>query len=115
MCINSTNPKWSPFQRTATTVYDITGDLIQYTTIDSNEFCLYFYDFPQSCAPFTVNATAYTQCSKSQPATFESKYSQKLYIIYILYLSVTGTNNESSSCECLKDKGKDISYIKLLS
>ncbi len=74
VCINSTNPEWNPVQRTVTTVYDITGDLIQYTTTDSNDFCLDFTDFPQSCAPFTINATAYTQCVKSPSATFNGKY-----------------------------------------
>ena len=73
VCINSTNPEWSVVLSTHVTVYDNTGELIQTDNTPSSDFCLSFKHFPQSCAPFTVNATAHTQCSQSNTTTY-SKY-----------------------------------------
>ena len=77
VCIQSKSPDdWSPVQRTQVVIYDSTRDIIQNTTEVSDNFCEDFRDFPQTCAPFTISATAYTRCTQSPTTDF---YSELIY------------------------------------
>ena len=56
------------------TMSDVTRAVIRNVSELSAEVCIGFGTFPQSCAPFNFNVTAYTNCAQSQTETFSGKY-----------------------------------------
>ncbi len=93
VCINSTNPEWSPVIYTDVAVCDNTGDFILNEAVFSNEFCLTFKTFYQTCAPFTVQATAHTLCSESLTAMYTSKHAACMHDLTIIYTCMHACNN----------------------